>query len=57
MTALSPRPVAASLAGAAEPDARLKVGRLLEQWHQVMDLDADSVWPVPDVLRAGEPGE
>lgn len=35
-------------------EARLRAGRLAEQRHQVLDLDADSRFPVPLVLVTGQ---
>jgi len=47
----APRGIATLDVPVADLEARLRDGRLAEQRHQVMDLDADSQWPVPPSLR------
>ena len=49
----APRGIEALDVPVATLEARLREGRLAEQRHQVLDLDADSRHPVPLTLVQG----
>lgn len=49
----TPKPVQPKPKGSAELEVNFWAGRLAEQHHMLFDLDADSQYPVPPIMRNG----